>query len=96
MKIDKLALRRICQLLTFFFKLKHIYPEIPANLIEQVKFHDESPNNCIAHYFKNRLCISDKYILSFCCKIFNELPNNIRNECNLTKFKKLFNEYMKL
>ena len=75
-------------------KLK--YNDIPHNLIEQVTFHTDAANGVFANNINNRLYISDKYIIAFCCKLFNELPINVRNCCKLSEFKNLLNEFLKL
>ena len=79
----------------FFYKIKVCFPTISQNLIEQVNFVINN-NNCFAIIKQNRIQLSDKYLLNYCCNIFNDLPIILRNENNFRIFMFLINNEFKL
>ena len=88
--LSKLETRRLIQLYKYIYELKVCYPDIPQKVLNQINFVIIN-NECFAKIKKNRILLSDKYIIDYCCKLFNELPSVIRNE----KKKKVFNYLVK-
>ena len=88
--LSKLETRRLIQLYKYIYKLKVCYPDIPQKVLNQINFVIIN-NECFAKIKKNRILLSDKYIIDYCCKLFNELPSVIRNE----QKKNVFNYLVK-
>ena len=42
----------------------------------------------------NRIELSNKFVLYHCIDLFNQLPNNIRNETQICKFKSKLRKYI--
>ena len=95
LNLKMLKTRRLIQTMKFFYKIKVCFPTISQNLIEQVNFVMNN-NNCLAIIKQNRIQLSDKYLLNYCCNIFNDLPIILRNENNFGIFMFLINNEFKL
>lgn len=87
--------RRLIQLLKFLFKIMYNFPDIPSHLFNQIVIleDDEEGRTIITPFV--RIETSNKYIIHYCAKIFNNLPKSIRNENNFSSFKSKLKIYFK-
>ena len=95
LNIRMLESRRSIQQMKFFYKVKVCQPPISQHLINQVNFVIEK-NNCISLVRKNRILLCNKYLITFCSKLFNDLPSIIRNETKFKVFMFLISNHFKL
>ena len=93
--LKSLELRNVIQMMKYIYKLKTCHPDIKQSLINQINF-SMCNNECFAQSRANRIKLSDKYIISYCCKLFNNLPVEIRNECKYNVFMYLLYNYLNL
>ena len=93
--LKSLELRKVIQMMKYIYKLKVCHPDIKQSLINQINF-SMCNNECFAQSKENRIKLSDKYIISYCCKLFNNLPAEIRNECKYNVFMYLLHNYLNL
>ena len=82
-------------LFVYIYKLKVCHPDIRQNILNQINFVVIN-NDCFAIIKKNRILLSDKYLISYGCKLFNELPNVLRNEQKTNIFNHLLKCQFKL
>ena len=87
--IKSLENRRKIQTLKFIFKDIHEFPEITGNLLNQIVIMNDVRNGRSILRGDRRIELSNKYIIEFAVRLFNELPMNIRCETNFSKFKSL-------
>ena len=75
--------------------MKVCHSDIPQNILNQINFVVIN-NDCFAIIKKNRILLSDKYLISYVSKLFNELPNVLRNEQKTNIFNHLLKCQFKL
>ena len=77
----------------FIFKIIHEFPEITGNLLNQIIIVNDVRNGRSILRGNQRIALSNKYIIEFGVKLFNELPKNIRCETNFSEFKFLIKNF---
>ena len=61
--------------------------------MDKVEFYETTRHGIKCKKSMNRISKSDKHLFDFSVNLFNNLPQNVRNECNLRKYINLLNNY---